>query len=165
MGELFQRTPAYACVSAAWLLPLGIPHEGNDGIATLQSRRHHAVHNPHLFINPFSAMQPAVAEKIRERRRLIEQIADSLLTRRRDVEVRGSCAAWFQQLHAMNTALHQSAPRILASIDYDLALAQRARDQNKVLLNREYFFGLHTMESLQNLIATVQTHPNVKSKI
>ncbi len=159
MAQLFHRAPAYACVSAAWLLPLGIPLEGNDEIAALKSRRHHARHNPHLFLDPFTSMKPAITETIRERRHLIDQIANSLAARRRDPVARQLRAAWFQQLHAKNISLHRTAPRILESIHHDLTQAQKANEQNKVLLHREYFFALHTMESLQKLIATIHAPP------
>jgi len=154
LHELFGVIPSYACVSAAWLLPLGQPFEAADDLAALRWRRHHALHNPQLTIDPFTALKTDVAELITQRRDLIKAIADSLAHHRHDG--RPARAASFRQLHALNAALHEKAPRILANLDRQFAEVQRTREQNKTLLWREWFFALHSLESLQQLINKVR---------
>jgi len=88
LRDLVGVVPPYGCVSAAWLLPLGQPLENTDDIAALKWRRHHAAHNPQLAIDPFTALKTDVAELIRDRRVLVEQIGSSrppAMIRRRDV--------------------------------------------------------------------------------
>ncbi len=160
LQELVGAVPAYGCVSAAWLLPLGQPLENLDDIAALKWRRHHAEHNPQLAIDPFTALKTDVAELIRDRRELIERIAESLKTARRDAGAIAQRREWFGRLHQLNAELHGKSPRVLANLDRQIADAERAAEQNKVLLWREYFFALHTTESLQKLIVSVQNHPN-----
>jgi hypothetical protein len=150
-------TPPYGCVSAAWLLPLGRPLEDADDIAALRWRRHHAAHNPQLVIDPFTALKTDVAELIRDRRHLIEKIATSLTTHRKDPDARRDRRTWFDDLHRINTELHKKAPRLLTNLDHQLQEAQQKREQNKVLLWREYFFALHSTDSLQKLITTLHT--------
>ncbi|HUO08238.1 MAG TPA: hypothetical protein VM008_08070 [Phycisphaerae bacterium] len=157
LRDLVGVVPPYGCVSAAWLLPLGQPLENTDDIAALKWRRHHAAHNPQLAIDPFTALKTDVAELIRDRRVLVEQIGSSLATARNDSAARRQRRECFDQLHALNAALHAKAPRLLANLDHQIADALRAREENKVLLWREYFFGLHSMESLQKLIAGVKS--------
>jgi hypothetical protein len=158
LRELAGFVPAYGCVSAAWLLPLGQPLENLDDIAALKWRQHHAEHNPQLAIDPFTAVRTDVAELIRDRRELIARISESLAAKRRDAGAFQERREWFRKLHALNEELHGKAPRVLANLDRQIADAERAAEQNKVLLWREYFFGLHSMESLQKLIAAVRTH-------
>ncbi len=155
LSQLFGIVPSYACVSAAWLLPLGRPLEDADDIAALKSQRHHLAHNPQLMLDPFTARKPDVAEQIDERRSLIEQIRNSISTSRRNPDARRQRAHWFHQLHTLNETLHHHAPRGLLNLDQQLKNALLAREQNKVLLSREYFFPLHSMESLQKLITTL----------
>jgi hypothetical protein len=155
LAELIGTVPSYGCVSAAWLLPLGRPLEDADDIAALKWRRHHAAHNPQLVIDPFTALKTDVAELIRDRRGIIERIAASLAARRKDPLARQERRAWFDELHRVNTDLHGQAPRLLENLDHQLKEAQEKREQNKVLLWREYFFALHTMESLRKLISTI----------
>ncbi|MGN6369739.1 MAG: hypothetical protein ACTHN5_15885 [Phycisphaerae bacterium] len=157
LHELVGAAPAYGCVSAAWLLPLGQPLDNLDDIAALKWRRHHAAHNPQLAIDPFTALRTDVAEAVRDRRDLIAQIAHSLQTHRRDPAAIQQRRDWFRKLHALNQELHGKAPRVLANLDRQIADARRAAEQNKVLLWREYFFALHSMESLHKLIATIRS--------
>jgi hypothetical protein len=156
LAELFGAQPPYACVSAAWLLPLGQPLEGLGDVSELKSRRHHVMHNPQLAIDPFTAVKTDVAELITERRTLVTRIAESLKTSRRNREAKQQRREWFRTLHGVNVALHLKAPQLLARIDREIAEAEKALEQNKVLLWREYFFGLHTMESLGKFIERVR---------
>ena len=159
LAELVKAVPGYGCVSAAWLLPLGQPLENLDDIAALKWRRHHAKHNPQLTIDPFTALKTDVAELIRDRRELVGRIGESLKTARRDPAAFAQRRQWFERLHVLNQELHGKAPRVLANLDRQIADAERAAEQNKVLLWREYFFALHSTESLQKLIFSVQNHP------
>ncbi len=158
LEELFSVVPAYGCVSAAWLLPLGQPLEHLDDIAALKRLRHHAKHNPQLAINPFTALKTDVAELIRDRRELIERIGESLKNHRRDAGAIAQRHACFERLHRLNEELHGKSPRVLANLDRQIVDAERAAEQNKVLLWREYFFALHSMESLQKLMSVVRAH-------
>jgi hypothetical protein len=156
LAELFGMTPPYACVSAAWLLPLGQPLEGLDDISELRSRRHHVLHNPQRAIDPFTAVKTDVAELIMERRTLLEQMERSLRDARKNPAAREQRQEWFRKLHGVNVALHLKAPRVLERFDREIAESERALEQNKVLLWREYFLGLHSMESLGKLVERVR---------
>jgi hypothetical protein len=162
LAELFGTQPPYACVSAAWLLPLGQPLEGLEDLSQLKSRRHHAMHNPQQAIDPFTALRSDVAELILERKTLIAQIAGSLASSRKDREAKERRREWFRALHGVNVALHLKAPAVLARIDSEIAEAEKALEQNKVLLWREYFFGLHTMGSLGEFVARVRGQENTR---
>jgi len=156
LAELFHAAPPYACVSAAWLLPLGQPLEDSGDISFLKTQRHHLLHNPQQAIDPFTAAKTDVAELILERKTLLQQIRDSLRQSRRDKQAIGRRREWFRGVHAVNAALHLKAPHLLARMDRQLEELERAQEQNKVLLWREYFFGLHSMASLGQLIAKVR---------
>jgi hypothetical protein len=144
----------YACVSAAWLLPLGQAEETAPDLGRLAHERHHLFHNPQAAIDPFTALRTDYAELIAERRKLLEATRESLATDRR--AGRAERREWFHRLHAVNAALHEKSPRLLAKIDESIAAAKIAAEQNKVLLWREFYFGLHTMESLRTLIDRVR---------
>ena len=58
----------------------------------------------------------------------------------------------------INGELHGKSPRVLANLDAQLAGARQALEQNAVLLNREWFFGLHTTESLRKLVGLIREH-------
>lgn len=157
MEELFGQAPSYACVSAAWLLPLGDggkPGEGEADIPGLRQRRHHLEHNPQIGIDAFTARKTDFAELITQRRELIPQIAASLAADR--TGGREARREWFRRLHEVNAALHAKAPQVLGKIDEQLAEARLAAERNKVLLWREYYFGLHTMESLRTLVDRIR---------
>jgi hypothetical protein len=156
LQELLGTVPPYSCVSAAWLLPLGKPIATEDDLAALKSRRHHARHNPQLAIDPFTALKTDVAERIRDRRETIEAIAASLETARHDAAARQRRRGLFEQLHRINTELHGKAPRVLANLDRQLADAQGALVQNKVLLWREWFFALHARASLEQFVSRIR---------
>ncbi len=149
--ELFHTVPSYACVSAAWLLPLGQPVDPED-IAALRHRRHHIEHNPQLAIDPFTALKTDVAERITARKHVINEITTSLQTARRNREEKARRRQLFKQLHALNAELHAFSPRILKNLDHQLITATHAAAQNTVLQNREFFLALHTTQSLQKLI-------------
>jgi hypothetical protein len=144
MRELFGLVPPYGCVSAAWLLPIGRAAEIPD-IPRLRWRRHHATHNPQQLIDPFTAVRTDVAELIAARKDLVARLLDRA---RADKAQR---RAWFDQLHAVNEQLHAKSPRILGELDEKLAAARDARERNKTLLWREYFFALHSPGSLMKL--------------
>jgi hypothetical protein len=150
LQELFGDVPAYGVVSAAWLLPLG-GRKNSGEISELMHDRHHLVHNPQLGIDPFTKLKTDYAELIAQRRMLIENLQSggkSDKSQRRD---------WFDQLHATNQALHEKSPRVLQRIDGEIAAARIAAEQNKVTLWREYYFALHSMDSLRRLIMTIRT--------
>ncbi|HVT82775.1 MAG TPA: hypothetical protein VHM90_19210, partial [Phycisphaerae bacterium] len=161
LQELFQTVPPYACVSAAWLLPLGQAYPPED-LSALKWRRHHIEHNPQLAINPFTALRTEVAELITERKHLIENLNASRPqppARRADPATRHQRRAWFMHLHAINAELHQKDARMLPNLDQQIADADGAMEQNKVLLWREWFFGLHARKSLEQLKAAINGEP------
>jgi len=146
MGELFGQVPAYGCVSAAWLLPLGQQAENrSEHIGGLRHRRHHAWHNPQQVIDSLSAVRTEVAELIQQRREAVEILNDH----------RGTLED-FRRLHALNAALHEKCPRPLARLDEQIATAERTAMQNKTLLWREYFWGMHERASLAELVKQVR---------
>jgi hypothetical protein len=152
MQELFGIVPSYACVSAAWLLPLGQAFEPED-IATLRWQRHHVEHNPQQAIDPFTARKTDVAELIAQRRELVERIAQSLREDRKGGRAFRNDA--FRQLHAVNAALHVKVPGALGKLDRQIAEAVEHLAQNQTLLWREWYFALHSMEALRQLVAAV----------
>ncbi len=147
--EIFGIAPPYACVSAAWLLPLGQPLE-TSSVSALRSRRHHVEHNPQL------------ADEIAGRRDLAGLMAerDELILHLGDKD--GSTAQrherrdMFRRLHAVNAELHAREPGVLGSIDRQIAMAIEHQQANKILLWREYFFGLHSLESLRQLVDAIR---------
>ncbi len=155
LADLFGTVPPYACVSAAWLLPLGPPGDSED-IPALTHRRHHLSHNPQLAIDPFTALKTGVAERITERKQIIADLAASVLFSRRNREEKLRRRQIFKRLHALNAQLHAHAPRILQRLDDQLAAATRAAAQNQTLLHREFFLGLHTTAALETLIARIR---------
>jgi hypothetical protein len=62
-------------------------------------------------------------------------------------------------LHAINAELHQKDARMLPNLDQQIADADGAMEQNKVLLWREWFFGLHARKSLEQLKAAINGEP------
>ncbi len=156
LQDLFHHVPPYTCVSAAWLLPLGKEITTDEDLAALKSRRHHVQHNPQLAIDPFTAVKTEVAELIKARKDTIEQLTTSLQTARKDPIARQQRTALFHHLHTLNEQLHTKSPRILQNLDYQLTTAAQALTQNKVLLWREWFFALHTTDSLNHLIQKVR---------
>lgn len=158
LRELYGVAPPYGCVSAAWLLPLGKEYP-LENLSALTWRRHHALHNPQLSMDPFTAVRTDVAELVHDRRETIEQLGASLEAARRDRDARLHRRALFERLHRLNGHLHAKAPRILANLDRQLADARRALEQNRVLLWREWFVALHDSGSLRQLIARVRESP------
>jgi hypothetical protein len=149
LREIFGIAPPYACVSAAWLLPLGQPLEASS-VSALRSRRHHVKHNPHL------------ADEIAGRRDLAGLMAerDELILHLGDKDGaavdRDKRREMFRRLHAVNAELHAREPGVLGQIDRQIATALEHEQANKVLLWREWFFGLHTMGSLRELVERVR---------
>lgn len=153
MEDLCGVRTSYGCVSAAWLLPLGQPVEAEADISALCHERHHLQHNPQLGIDPFTALTADFAELLTHRRECIAHIQQSLQRARRDeTEPRHT---WFAQLHELNQRLHEKSPQILQKLDARITAARAALEQNKVLLWREYYFGLHTLASLRELMRRV----------
>ncbi|HVX83882.1 MAG TPA: hypothetical protein VH253_03620 [Phycisphaerae bacterium] len=150
LNELFHSVPPYACVSAAWLLPLGQPTDPED-LPALAHRRHHLEHNPQLAIDAFTARKADVAQLLADRQALISQIAASLAAARRNRAEKLRRRALFKQLHATNADLHTRAPNVLGNLDHQLTTARRAAAQNGILEHREFFLGLHTTASLEKL--------------
>jgi len=140
LAKLFNQSLPYACVSAAWLLPLGQPLESSGTINELKSRRHHLLHNP----------QPALKQP------LLEKITTSLAASRHNPQSIAQRREWFEQLHTLNAELHAKSPHLLQQLDEQIIASHRAVEQNKVLLSREYFFALHTTESLRQFIEKVR---------
>jgi len=153
LRELFEIATPYACVSVAWLLPLGqTPREGAD-VSELLHERHHLFHNPQRGIDPFTSLRTEIAELLRDRRELVETIRNSIRQDRRGG--RAERDSMFQKLHGVNATLHEKVPKVLRRIDGELEAARRQVEQNKVLQWREYYFALHSMESLGRLCALV----------
>ena len=152
----FGLAPAYACVSAAWLLPLGphAPAVTPADISDLRHYRHHLRHNPQSGIDPFTALKTDYAELIAQRQSLIRQIAASMETNRKAGRLER--LALYRQLHAIIDQLHAKAPQVLAKLDTQLAAAATVLEQDKVLRYREYYFGLHSMDSLRTLIHKIR---------
>lgn len=153
MQDLFSSAPPYCCVSAAWLLPLGQPLEMHDTLGHLRFERHHAEHNPDLYLDEKLARDPAVAKLLKEREHLIESIATSMQENR--AGGRADRQAMFHTLHDTNAAIHAHAPEILSKLSDEIQSTLKAQRENKVLLWREYFFAMHDRQSLQEFTAEV----------
>jgi hypothetical protein len=157
LGELFGTVPPYGCVSAAWLLPLGDAANGAapaDSPSALAHRRHHLEHNPHLAIDPFTARQPALAALLDERTGLIERMR--VTTRSRDPELKAARRALFDAIHRVNAAIHAQHPQALAKIDHAIAASRATLINQQVWRWREYYLGLHTLESLSRLVEAIR---------
>ncbi len=147
--EIFCIAPPYACVSAAWLLPLGQPLEASS-VSVLRHQRHHLEHNPQLAL----VGRIDMAELVQKRREIIRELGDPAWRPRGDGhDVRRDL---FRRLHAVNADLHFREPLLLGRIDQQIATAIEHEQVNKVLMWREYFFGLHTVESLRQLVNSIR---------
>ena len=154
MQELWGVVPPYGCVSAAWLLPLESTTGAVASESQLQHRRHHLQHNPQLAMDSTVAAAPELAALLRARQELIAGLESSLAADR--IAGKSRRAEMFRSLHETNAALHTATPGILQRLDDQLAGARRAAEQGAVTQWREYFFALHSLESLHRLIDTVR---------
>ena len=73
----------------------------------------------------------------------------------RDTE-RAERRAWFEELHELNAAIHARYPAGLAKLDREITAARKQLADNKVRFWREYYVGLHPLESLGRLVAAVR---------
>ena len=160
MGRLFARKPPYACVSAGWLLPFADMQNAPLNISALQVRYHHLKHNP-----DFVAAQKDVAlasdVKIKleslaiERQRLIADLADSLkMDRARGGHSRTGRLQrreLFRQLHGLLEQCHILYGKPVRCMDEAITQSRAALERQKVTHDREYFFALHSYESMREL--------------
>lgn len=178
MQELFNVTPPYACVSAAWFLPLStaptLPvtapnhsknrSEENSGgdepetPSSLAHLRHHLQHNPERALDPFTARQPATANLLNQRATLINQISHSLKSQ--PATERPQRRQWFDELHQLNATLHTQHPAALKKLDQAIVQAKQDQENLKVLHWREFYFALHTTESLTRFIKAIRETRN-----
>jgi len=144
LSTIFGTAPPYACVSAAWLLPLGQPQE-TSCVSSLRHQRHHLLHNPQLAM----AERPAAALLLQERAAVLAQLGAA--PHGHDLR-----RTLFRHLHQINSDLWAREPWPLARLERHIASALEHDQVNKVLLWREWFFGLHSLESLRDLVQRVR---------
>lgn len=163
LQEIWGGVPAYGCVSAAWLL--GEISAGNGGGTAgdgaeqatpteLAHLRHHWVHNPQLALDVFTARQPALADLLAQRTALVERLTTAVRNARS--EERLQRREWFDRLGQVNAAVHARYPTALTRLDAQIAAARRQVEDNKVRYWREYYVGIHSLESLGRLVATIR---------
>ncbi len=166
INDLFAVQPPYGCVSAAWLLPLaqsaiqvpedkkGIAENPARAVSKLKITRHNATHHPEDFMAPELAAQQSVKDLVKERMALVQNIKKSQQENRRSE--RAERYVMFMRMHQINETLCHIAPETLTLIEKDLELASQIMRDNKVLLWREYFFAMHSDQSLREFVSQVR---------
>ncbi len=159
LRSIFQVCPSYACVSAGWLLPAADEVASLPDPARLRAQRHHLAHNPQLLIAAGAAASGSADNLLQERQETIERIKTSLREdrgrRRRDASNRLVRGELFRRLHAINERLGELAPGVMQDIESQIVQAGIARENAAVAAWREYFFALHSRESLRELLARI----------
>ncbi len=154
MHQQFSAHGAYGLVSAAWLLPLGDHTLPTGDLSALRWQWHHLQHNPQLA--PDAAPGPEAARLLARRLNLIEQLHTSLQNHRRDPAARRQRRIDYRALHEINDTLNALRPRPLATIETQLNRLRALQRDQKIVNNREWFFALHTMASLRDLVRRVR---------
>ncbi len=162
MRRLFACQPPYACVSAGWLLPFPQLADVPATPSIIRARRHHLRHNPDFATACTDTSLPVhtremLAALADERLRLIARIADSLRSARQAGRKSGRTAdsqlrrELFRRLHEILAECHRLYPASLQHLSEELARSLRQQEQKAVTHWREYFFALHSRESMEKL--------------
>ncbi len=163
MESFFGIVSPYGCVSAGWLLDLPGRDESPVSIADLRWQHHHLRHNPQLALPREYEADPAVRGLLHARLENIRMIRDSLQADRRVARgCRDGSAArrnWFRQLHQINEQLLVRTQLVLNQIDQQLACLHLHAVEITAAKWREYFFALHTLDSLHALINAIRKNP------
>lgn len=161
MDQLFGVRPAYACVSAGWLLPIaGHIDQSHADISQLKWRQHHLRSNPEQLV-PKTSLPGQAMELAKQRQCLITSINQSLIADRREHRRRG--AHWlqrradFRQLHEINARLLTLFEPHVNQIASQMSSAELTQKNLSVASWREYFIALHPRASLQQLVATIRS--------
>ncbi len=162
MRRLFACQPPYACVSAGWLLPFPQPDNVPPTPSFIRARQHHLRHNPDFAAACTDTSLPVdtremLAALAKERLSLIARIADSLRAARQAGGKQGRAADsqmrrdLFRRLHEILAECRQLYPTPLLHLNEELARSLRQQEQKAVTHWREYFFALHSRESMEKL--------------
>jgi hypothetical protein len=150
---------AYSCVSAGWLLPLedygGETWDAADA-AVLYGLKHHLMHNPQLLGSGPGEKKADTEQLVTRRRQLIDQINLSLkLDRDQTGHSRGpnhsERADKFRELHKVNNQLLEIRRADIEAINGRITAALKASVDHGVTHWREYYYAMHTFESLERL--------------
>lgn len=136
--------PQMACVSATLLLDLPRKDVSSATVSALEHVLHDLRFNPqrHLAVTPDTL--PLLRRREAEVRR-------SRVLRASDPLNRSARRGAFDGIRAASRALLEARPDLVPAAEEHLARARRDLSHNDVALSREFFFGLHTSESLQLL--------------
>jgi len=152
MKQTFGVLKAYSCVSAGWLLELSNGAQAGD-VGFLRGQKHHLLHNPQLIQ---THTREDNVELIKQRSELITEIetllqADREKTGHSHGPNRKDRADKFQGLHRVNGKLIELRQAEIARLDQQIAAAQAASRDYAVTHWREYYFAMHSFESLEKL--------------
>jgi hypothetical protein len=140
------RLAPACCVTATVRLPL--PHS-NVRLADIAAARHQAHdlrHNPHRHL------QNAHEALLMERAQLVRRALD---LRDHTPHDHDSRRATFQALRRVNRRMLETDPWRAAQYDERVRALEAQWQTDRVALDREYFYALHTQDTLAELVARV----------
>ena len=155
VGAYLGLTPApIGCVSATLHLPL--PHSALGPADIAQAR--HASRD--LRYNPQRHLARVPDELRRERDELVRRSNELRAQRPTDHVAR---ALVFRELRRVNERLLATDPWRAAQYDERVAALESQWALDRIALDREYFFALHPLDSLQALVSDVRQALSVES--
>ncbi|HMD53537.1 MAG TPA: hypothetical protein VKJ65_03180 [Phycisphaerae bacterium] len=158
--KIFGTCGAYSCVSAGWLLNIGTESETGDA-AFLRNQKHHLLHNPQLIQPGPRENDIQLTDLIKQREQLIGEI-EVLLKADREQTGHSHGPNWktragkFQNLQKVNQKLIEIRRGEIEKIDQQIAAAAAATKDYTVTHWREYYFAMHSFESLQKLRVAIR---------
>jgi hypothetical protein len=137
--------PRMACVSAT--LHLDLQHEvvSNEDVRRFERTVRDIRYNPQRY----ARQDEAVDRLIRQR---AEAVRQSHFLRESDPDNHRERHAVFKRIRALNMALLNAQPDILAQAERQLEQARQARREGLWATGREYFFGLYGSDRLHSLL-------------
>lgn len=136
--------PPLACISATVHLPLPRTNVDRAAVLAAEWRRRDLRFNPDRYISDVPA------DLLNRRDDLIER-SDHL--RQRHPKDRAARRQVYLDIREVNKRILERDPWLPARFEQDVEQLERQRRLNKVALQREYFVGLHTRSTLEQLVA------------
>ena len=139
------KPPHMACVSATLHLDLPHPAAGPETLRRIQHGLRDLTHNPQRHMPSGADLDPLLAQRR-------EAVAESLQLRehaRRDGKRRRQV---FGRIRALNTAIRDKRPDLLAAQRQRVAQAVEDVRQARIAEGREYFFGFFDRRALERLL-------------
>jgi hypothetical protein len=137
------------CVSATVYLPLPRQGGADEEVRAARRRLRDARFNPQRY------MPDAPAELLRRRAELIQQSAALRVDRRHAHAERREV---FQAIRSANAELLRRKPALLTELGDGVRRIEWQREFDRIALDREYFFALHTRSDLRRLVQRIRAH-------